>query len=106
MNTHLGLALTAACLLAGCAKTYRPADGSAPPLAVHPITTTVAPGTLEFLADSTPGTPEAARYFPDRQLTGVRVESASAEPTGATNHVHVQLAAADRDRVRAFAVAH
>jgi hypothetical protein len=112
MNTRLGFALTAACLIAGCTKTYRPADGSAPPLAVHPVVTKPSPGAREFLADSTASVgidfPDGSvlYYFPDRQLTGVRVESASPEPTAATNKVHVRLAAADRDRLRAFAAAH
>ncbi|HET6572711.1 MAG TPA: hypothetical protein VFG68_03845 [Fimbriiglobus sp.] len=134
MSTHITLVFLVACLLASCAKTnrpadeaaptsprspaplpsdaktYRPADGTAPALAVHLVVSRAVPGALEFLADSTlrVGLPDGRTlyYFPDRQLTGVRVESVSTWPTWATNFIQVQLAAAERDRLRAFAAAY
>jgi hypothetical protein len=109
VNTRsaLALALPAACLLAGCGKTYRPADGAAPPLAIHPVVAKGTFGSVAFLADGIPQADDAiAYYLPDPQLTGVRVESVSVEPTNATNHVHVRLAPAERDKIRAFAADH
>ncbi len=104
MNTRLAFAQLAACLLIGCGSTYRPAGGAAPPLAVHLVVDKAAPGTLEFLADG--AAKGVAYYFPDKQINGIRVESASFEPTQTTNYVNVQLAAADRDKIKSFATAH
>lgn len=99
-------ALLALCLLAGCSKTFRPPAEGGPTLAVHPVVAAAAPGAVEFMSDATPVSPDRGYYFPDRQLAGLRVESVSTEAAGNTNHVHVQLSAADRDRLRAFAAAH
>lgn len=102
----LVLALPTAGLLAGCGKTYRPADGAAPALAVHPVVARETWGARQFMARGTPGSDAMAYYMPDPYLTGVRVESASFEPTERTNYVHVRLAPADRDKLRAFAAGH
>jgi hypothetical protein len=106
VKTPVTFTLLAGCLLAGCSNTYRPPGGGGPTLAVHPVVEKAAPGAVQFLAEGIPGSPDSGYYLPDPQLTGVRVESASVEPTWATNFVHVRLAAADRDRLRAFAAAH